>query len=83
MQGTKFALHPVTVLLSVAFWGYLWDVAGLILAVPMVASLQIVLANVDYPLAQSISSLLAGQVAPKDNLHAHARRELFNRLYKS
>lgn len=61
--GTKFALHPVTVLLSVAFWGYLWDVAGLILAVPMVASFQIILANVDYPLAQATSCFLAGRLS--------------------
>eukprot|EP00667_Euglena_gracilis_P005213 EG_transcript_5243 len=62
--GTEFSLHPVTVLLSVAFWGYLWDMAGLILAVPMMASLQIVLANVDYPLARAASNFLAGRVTP-------------------
>eukprot|EP00668_Euglena_longa_P015495 GGOE01019580.1.p1 GENE.GGOE01019580.1~~GGOE01019580.1.p1 ORF type:complete len:629 (-),score=188.07 GGOE01019580.1:200-1921(-) len=68
--GTRFSLHPVTVLLSVAFWGYLWDVAGLILAVPMMASLQIVLSNVDYPLAQAASCFLAGGVKPASSTPA-------------
>ena len=49
-------------LLALAFWGFLWDLAGLILAVPLVASLQIVLRNTDYSFAQFASQLLAGQV---------------------
>lgn len=47
LMGRAFNLSPVVVLLALAFWGALWGVAGAILAVPLTASLVIVLAEIE------------------------------------
>ena len=58
-------LHPVTVLLSLAFWGLLWGVTGMFLAVPIVAMIRIVLAEFETtrPLAELLSGRLPGRAA--------------------
>ena len=43
MMGRAFNLSPLVVLLSVAFWSTLWGLPGALLAVPMTASLVMVL----------------------------------------
>jgi predicted PurR-regulated permease PerM len=46
MMGRAFNLSPFVVLLSLAFWGTLWGIPGALLAVPMTASLVLVLAEI-------------------------------------
>ena len=38
LMGRGLELHPVTVLLALAFWGLLWGIVGMVLAVPIVAT---------------------------------------------
>jgi predicted PurR-regulated permease PerM len=40
--GRRMALSPLVMLLWLMLWGFLWGVAGLLLAVPMLASIKIV-----------------------------------------
>ncbi len=65
-MGRGLELHPVTVLLSLAFWGLLWGVMGMVLAVPIVAVLKIVLSRLDTtrPLGQLLSGTLPGTRPP-------------------
>jgi AI-2 transport protein TqsA len=60
MMGRGLELHPVTVLLSLAFWGLLWGIVGMVLAVPIVASLRIVLSR--FNTTRPIADLLAGHL---------------------
>ena len=60
LMGRGLELHPVTVLLSLAFWGLLWGIAGMVLAMPIVASLRIVLSR--FPITRPIANLLAGHL---------------------
>jgi AI-2 transport protein TqsA len=46
MTGDRLNLSPVIILLSLLVWGWLWDVAGLFLAVPLTVSIKIVLENI-------------------------------------
>ncbi|SFP44274.1 Predicted PurR-regulated permease PerM [Tranquillimonas alkanivorans] len=46
LMGRAFNLSPLFVLLALAFWGALWGIPGAILAVPLTASLVIVLAEI-------------------------------------
>ncbi|MBN1437645.1 MAG: AI-2E family transporter [Sedimentisphaerales bacterium] len=57
-QGLK--LHPVTVLLALAFWGLLWGPVGMILAVPITAIVRIVLSHFDT--LRPLADLLAGKL---------------------
>lgn len=39
LQGRSLSLSPVVILLSLAFWGWLWGIAGALLAVPITAAI--------------------------------------------
>ncbi|CAM9284524.1 unnamed protein product [Scytosiphon promiscuus] len=60
--GETFELSPVVVLLSLAFWGSLWGIPGMILAVPMVVITRIVCDHLDHPYAKTLMRLLEGNV---------------------
>ena len=45
--GRRMALSPLVVLLWLMLWGFLWGVAGLLLAVPMLASIKIVAERIE------------------------------------
>jgi AI-2 transport protein TqsA len=57
LTGQKLNLSPLLVLLALAFWGWLWGVVGMILAVPLTVIGKIILANIEAtrPLARLMS----------------------------
>lgn len=59
MLGDSMDLHPITVLLCLIFWGLIWGVAGMFLAVPITAILKIVLSRL--PSTHTFSEVLAGR----------------------
>lgn len=44
--GSRVHLNPLVVTLSLMFWGFLWDAAGLVLAIPITAGIKAVCDNV-------------------------------------
>jgi predicted PurR-regulated permease PerM len=46
LVGARVHLNPLVVTLSLMFWGFLWDAAGLVLAIPITAGLKAVCDNV-------------------------------------
>ncbi len=60
LMGEGLKLHPVTILLSLAIWGLLWGPVGMLLAVPITATIRIVLEQ--FAITQTASVLLAGQL---------------------
>lgn len=47
LMAFRLDLSPLFVLVSLIFWGWLWGVWGMILAVPIMASVKIVLENIE------------------------------------
>ncbi len=45
--GDKLDLHPVCILLFLLFWGLVWGVPGLFLAVPITATVKIILSQIE------------------------------------
>lgn len=43
--GKNLGLNPIAILLAVLVWGYIWGVAGMLLAVPLTAIIKIVLSS--------------------------------------
>jgi AI-2 transport protein TqsA len=41
LMGENLGLHPAMVLLSLLFWGFIWGIPGMFLAVPMTAILKV------------------------------------------
>jgi predicted PurR-regulated permease PerM len=46
VMGRSLTLNPVIILLSLTFWGWMWGIIGIILAVPILAAFKILCAHV-------------------------------------
>ncbi len=57
VMGRSLTLNPVLVLLSLTFWGWMWGIVGIILAVPILAAFKIFCSHIEpmEPLAEFIS----------------------------
>lgn len=64
MMAFSLNLSPLVVLVALIFWGWLWGIVGMIIAVPMTAILKIIFENVEElaPLAK----LMGGGIREKD-----------------
>lgn len=58
-------LSPVLVLVALLFWGWLWGVWGMILAVPITAMIKIVCENIDA--LRPLAALMSGAVKRRDD----------------
>lgn len=47
VMGRSLTLNPVVILLSITFWGWLWGIAGVIIAVPILAAFKIFCTHVE------------------------------------
>ncbi len=59
--GDRMGLHPIAILMFLIFWGLVWGIPGMFLAVPITSILKIVLSKIEA--TQSFSDLLAGKIS--------------------
>jgi len=57
MMGKSLNISPLTVLVSLAIWGFMWGIAGMILSVPITSILIIIMAR--FPGTRYIAILLS------------------------
>lgn len=57
VMGRSLTLNPVIILLSLTFWGWMWGIVGVILAVPILAAFKIFCSHVEpmAPIAEFLS----------------------------
>ncbi len=69
LMAFSLNLSPLLVIVSLIFWGWLWGVAGMILAVPLTATIKIFFENIDSlrPIAVLMGSVNGSESAPKDS----------------
>ena len=60
LMGYSLDLSPMIVILSLIFWGYIWGVAGMLISVPMLATITIVFER--FESLRFISVFLRGKV---------------------
>jgi AI-2 transport protein TqsA len=65
MLGDSMDLHPVTILLSLIFWGMIWGVVGALLATPITAVIRILLEKGE--LTRPVAQLMAGRSGGGDS----------------
>lgn len=58
VTGKSLDLSPIVILLSLIFWGYIWGIVGMILAVPLTSAIKIFFENIPMlnPIAEIISA---------------------------
>lgn len=59
MQGKELSLSPLVLLSSLLLWGFIWGVAGTLIAVPLTVFAVIILARI--PALRPIALLLSGE----------------------
>ncbi|MBT6324779.1 MAG: AI-2E family transporter [Bdellovibrionales bacterium] len=59
MVGESMDLHPIIILIFLMFWGMVWGVPGMFMAVPITAILKIVFSRIET--TKKLSELLAGR----------------------
>jgi len=59
--GRRLSVHPLIVFLSIILWGWLWGVAGALMAVPIITSLKVVADHVPR------LNIVAGFIRREDN----------------
>jgi AI-2 transport protein TqsA len=64
LLGRGLELHPVTILLALAFWGLLWGYMGMVLAVPITAIIRIIL--IRFETTRAMGNLLGGKLPGQD-----------------
>lgn len=47
VMGKRLNLSPLVVIVSLIFWGFIWGPVGMLLAVPISSTIQIICANID------------------------------------
>lgn len=57
MMGKQLGLSPLAILVALFFWGWLWGIPGMILAVPIIAVVKIIAENV--PSLKLLEALLS------------------------
>lgn len=57
--GDSMDLHPIVVLIFLMFWGTVWGLPGMFLAVPITAAMKIIFAGI--PQTKAIAELMAGR----------------------
>lgn len=63
IMGMSLNLSPLVVLVSLIFWGWLWGPVGAVLAVPVTATLKIILENIQS--LKPVSVFLTGKIQSK------------------
>jgi len=58
ITGKSLDISPIVIMMSLIFWGYVWGIVGMILAVPLTSAMKIIFQNIPTlsPLAEIISS---------------------------
>ncbi|MBT8325336.1 MAG: AI-2E family transporter [Winogradskyella sp.] len=57
-MGKSFSINVIAVLVMLMFWGFLWGIPGLIMAIPITVFIKIILEQ--FPSTRLIASLLSG-----------------------
>jgi predicted PurR-regulated permease PerM len=58
LTGKSLNLSPIVILISLIFWGYVWGIVGMMLAVPLTSAMKIFFENIPglKPIAEIISA---------------------------
>jgi AI-2 transport protein TqsA len=62
IMGRELNLSPLVVLISLAFWGWLWGFVGMVLAIPITATIKIVMEHI--PATRNLARFMSDVLEP-------------------
>jgi len=75
VMGSRLRLNTVTVIFGLVFWGYIWEVPGMLLSVPLMVIIKLIL-------QQSESLGILARIMGSPEKPEKSRRKLFGRKKK-
>lgn len=60
IMGKSMGIHPVAIILSLTFWGFIWGLPGMFLSVPIMATLKIIFESFEF--TTPIAELMGGKL---------------------
>jgi AI-2 transport protein TqsA len=76
VMGNRLRLNTVTVIFGLVFWGYIWDIPGMLLSVPLMVAIKLILGE-----SESMG-ILARIIGYPERIPKRRRRVLFKRRNK-
>jgi len=58
--GDHMEIPPVTVIISLLFWGSVWGIVGAVISVPLTVAIKVYLQNIDHPATQALAGIIVG-----------------------
>jgi len=88
LMASGLELHPLTVVVSLTFWGSMWGVAGAILSVPITCAIRLWLQGLDHPYARKLHRWLdqpmgSGEPLAKEQQKAPSLRTSASRIIRT
>ena len=60
LMGESMDLHPITILLFLMFWGLVWGIPGMFMAIPITAIMKIIFSRIET--TRGLAEVLAGRL---------------------
>jgi predicted PurR-regulated permease PerM len=57
--GRNLDISPMVILISLIFWGYVWGITGMMLAVPLTSAIKIIFSHIE--LLKPVSKLMSSE----------------------
>lgn len=70
-MGKSFSINVIAILIMLMFWGYIWGIAGLIMAIPITVFIKIIAEQ--FESTKIIATLLNGKKSTKNPLNITAK----------
>lgn len=80
LLGRELNLSPVVVLISLAFWGWLWGLVGMFLSIPITSTIKIIMEYI--PETQNIARLMSDVVEVPSDEKIEKRTEKITMVLK-
>jgi len=68
LMAMSLDLHPIIVIVALAFWTLCWGAAGALLSTPLTCFLHLALGHIEHPIAVAMSDVLSGRRLSKHGL---------------
>ena len=80
LLGRELNLSPVVVLISLAFWGWLWGLVGMFLSIPITATIKIIMEHI--PGTKNIARLMSDVVEAPSEKKSEQKTEKITKVLK-
>jgi AI-2 transport protein TqsA len=81
IMGRELNLSPLVVLISLAFWGWLWGFIGMVLAIPITATIKIVMEHI--PATRNMARFMSDVLEPPAEAPPRRHIPIFSLLRRS